>query len=107
MLAVCHTVVTEVDHKTKTIEYSASSPDELALLHFAKFVGMEFLGIDENDNILVKFQGITRKYHLLHVLEFNSTRKRMSVIVKDEDSNILLFTKGADSVIAKRMAKCD
>ena len=43
------------------------------------------------------------------MLEFNSTRKRMSVIVKkliedDEKPKILLLTKGADNVIFERLA---
>lgn len=35
----------------------------------------------------------------MQVIEFNSTRKRMSVIVKDETGRLLLFCKGADNVI--------
>lgn len=37
-----------------------------------------------------------REYKLLNLLEFNSSRKRMSVIVRDEDDDIFLFCKGAD-----------
>lgn len=38
---------------------------------------------------------------LLHVLDFTSERKRMSVIVRDlQNQKILLLTKGADSIIA-------
>ena len=39
-LAICHTVLTE--EKNGEIIYNASSPDELALLNFAKFVGCEY-----------------------------------------------------------------
>jgi phospholipid-translocating ATPase len=35
----------------------------------------------------------------LNVLEFNSARKRMSVIVKDEEGKLFLFTKGADKYV--------
>ncbi|KAH9298166.1 hypothetical protein KI387_029848, partial [Taxus chinensis] len=45
------------------------------------------------------------EYKLLNLLEFNSTRKRMSVIVQDEDGNIFLLCKGADSVIFDRLGK--
>lgn len=38
-------------------------------------------------------------YKLLNVLEFNSDRKRMSVIVKDPNGKIKLMCKGADEVI--------
>lgn len=37
-----------------------------------------------------------RDYNLLNLLEFNSSRKRMSVIVSNEDGEIFLFCKGAD-----------
>jgi magnesium-transporting ATPase (P-type) len=37
-------------------------------------------------------------------MEFNSDRKRMSVIVRDPaDGNIKMFTKGADSIIKARL----
>jgi P-type E1-E2 ATPase len=42
-------------------------------------------------------------YKILHVLEFSSARKRMSVIVEDEDDNIFVFCKGADNVIYERL----
>ncbi|EGR33431.1 phospholipid-translocating p-type flippase family protein, putative, partial [Ichthyophthirius multifiliis] len=105
MLSICHTVITEYDQKTKNNIYNASSPDELALLNFAKFTGFEFIGIDENDNMTIIYKN-QKKYifKLLHVLEFNSTRKRMSIIVQNEQNEILLYTKGADSVIEKRMS---
>jgi phospholipid-translocating ATPase len=46
-----------------------------------------------------------RVYRLLNVLEFNSTRKRMSVIVRDDDGKLLLLSKGADNVMFERLAK--
>lgn len=60
---------------------------------------MEFTGIDETEHMSVQFKGKIKKFKLLHVLEFNSTRKRMSVIVKSENNQIILYTKGADSII--------
>lgn len=40
------------------------------------------------------------RWELLNILEFNSDRKRMSVIVRDPTSGVVrLFCKGADSVI--------
>ena len=45
-------------------------------------------------------------YQLLATLEFNSTRKRMSVIVREPWSgNIKLYCKGADNVILQRLGK--
>lgn len=46
------------------------------------------------------------KYELLATLDFNSTRKRMSVIVREPWSGaIKLYCKGADNVILSRMGK--
>lgn len=40
------------------------------------------------------------KYEKCAVLEFNSVRKRMSVIIKDPQTNqYILYTKGADSTM--------
>jgi len=44
-------------------------------------------------------------YKLLNVCQFNSTRKRMSVIVRAPDGKIILMCKGADSVILERMSQ--
>jgi len=54
MLAVCHSVISEPDpNNINEIIYNASSPDELALLNFAKYCGYNFLGIDEKNIIRV------------------------------------------------------
>ena len=54
--------------------------------------------------MLLFYNNQTYKFKLLHVLEFNSTRKRMSVILKNDSTNeILLLCKGADSVIEERI----
>lgn len=100
---MCHTVI--VDEKKGT--YNAASPDELALINAAKQFGYEFMGIDKDDNMIVNDrisgQG-NKKYRLLNTLEFNSDRKRMSVIVQDNDRGCkVLLCKGADSIIADRL----
>ena len=45
-LALCHTIIVE-----KNGDYSASSPDELAFVNFAKLLGYEFVGIDDDNNM--------------------------------------------------------
>lgn len=45
-----------------------------------------------------------RRYNLLNVIEFDSTRKRMSVIVRSPEGKIFVICKGADSIIEKRLA---
>lgn len=44
-----------------------------------------------------------RKYKLLNLIEFDSTRKRMTVVVKTPEGKILVICKGADSIIEKRL----
>jgi phospholipid-transporting ATPase len=42
---------------------------------------------------------VDARYSLLTVIEFTSTRKRMTVIVRGSDRKIRVMCKGADSVI--------
>lgn len=104
VLSVCHTVI--VEEKNGKIVYNASSPDELALVNGAKYLGYEFKGRDDDDNILIETHNGMQKYQLLNVIEFNSTRKRMTVIVKNlQDNQIRVMCKGADSIIIPRLKK--
>lgn len=49
-----------------------------------------------------------KEYELLNVLEFDSNRKRMSIIVRDVESDqYLLFCKGADSSMFVKASKRD
>ena len=98
ILSVCHTVIAEKSKHSPNpdhLSYNASSPDELALVNAAKFFGYNFKGRDEENNIIVEIRNTQeedlalgdfarREYLLLNVIEFNSTRKRMSVIVRSK-----------------------
>ncbi|KAI8326847.1 hypothetical protein EDC96DRAFT_134720, partial [Choanephora cucurbitarum] len=104
-LALCHTALADRPDSTNRhhIEYKAQSPDESALVASARDLGFVFLGRESNV-LTVEVMGRKKKYDLLNVLEFNSNRKRMSVIVKPHDSDrIVLLCKGADSVIYDRL----
>jgi phospholipid-translocating ATPase len=104
-LALCHTVIAERpdEDNNDIIEYKAQSPDEAALVATARDMGFAFLGRDSN-KLFIKVKGEEKTFILLNVLEFNSTRKRMSVIIKPMDSDrIVLLCKGADSVIYERL----
>eukprot|EP00033_Pygsuia_biforma_P001285 GCRY01001452.1.p1 GENE.GCRY01001452.1~~GCRY01001452.1.p1 ORF type:complete len:1119 (-),score=332.21 GCRY01001452.1:1076-4432(-) len=102
MLAVCHTVIPE---KVKTgLVYEAASPDEGALVDAARNLGFVFSDRGAN-TVTVKALGQERVYEVLNVLEFTSTRKRMSVIVRTPSGQIKLYCKGADSVIYPRLSK--
>jgi phospholipid-transporting ATPase len=45
LLALCHSITVEEDNDEKLV-YNSASPDELALVNFAKFSGWEYKGID-------------------------------------------------------------
>ena len=104
-LALCHTVVTErTPGDPPKIEFKAQSPDEAALVATARDVGFTVLG-HSDDGIIINHLGEEREYTVLNTLEFNSTRKRMSSIIRMPDGKIILFCKGADSVIYARLQK--
>ncbi|KAH9950331.1 phospholipid-translocating P-type ATPase [Amylocystis lapponica] len=106
-LALCHTALISVDPHTNTIEYKAQSPDEAALVQAAADVGFIFRGRDrEILTLQTPFSEQLEKYELLNILEFSSSRRRMSVVVRrldGDDERLFLLTKGADNVIFERL----
>ncbi|ANB12538.1 aminophospholipid-translocating P4-type ATPase DNF1 [Sugiyamaella lignohabitans] len=109
-LALCHSVLTEKSKKYPgRLDFKAQSPDEAALVATARDVGFSFLERTQK-GVILNVQGVEQEYQILNTLEFNSTRKRMSAIVKFksgqdgcEKEKILLICKGADSVIYSRL----
>ena len=49
--------------------------------------------------------GAAYEYQILNVLEFNSTRKRMSTVIRGPDGKLRIFCKGADTVILERLSE--
>jgi phospholipid-transporting ATPase len=94
LLACCHTVIAEEDGGK--LEYKASSPDELALVSAAQLFGLNFIGRDQDNCMELLIHGKPVSVQMLNVIEFNSDRKRMSVVCRMPDDTIKLFTKGAD-----------
>jgi len=97
IMAAAHTVVLEKDDDGKEA-LQAESPDEEALVRGAGDLGVRFRG-RRGTTILVDSFGEERQYELLATIPFNSTRKRMSVIVRTPDGRIMIMCKGADSVL--------
>lgn len=85
------------------INYQASSPDEAALVQAARAQGYTFLSRSNKDVVIDVF-GRQEIHEVLETLEFDSTRKRMSVITRDPQGKIVIFTKGADAMIFARLA---
>lgn len=105
LLAVCHTVIPErSEEDPSVIKFQASSPDEGALVEGARLMGYAFT-TRKPKSIIVNVQGRDTEFQILNVLEFNSTRKRMSTIVRGPDGKLKLYTKGADTVILERLAE--
>lgn len=108
IMSTCHTV-----QKDEKGEYQASSPDEFCFVNFCKKLNIVYEGdtrINGRDlqTRLVRFLQTNKNYDLLEVLEFDSTRKRMSVILRNLSTNkIVLFCKGAESFVFKKCVQGD
>ena len=105
-LALCHSVITErVSEHPPRIDFKAQSPDEAALVATARDMGFALTERTQR-GVVLYVQGQRKEYEVLNILEFNSNRKRMSAIVRmPETGQIVLYCKGADSVIYSRLAK--
>ncbi|KRX06108.1 P-type ATPase, cytoplasmic domain N [Pseudocohnilembus persalinus] len=127
--AICHSVLID----SETNEYQAAYPDELALINFSKYSGYEFQGVDKNNIATIKAHKLNNnnnynnenqlnnkisnqndkinnedliKFKINYTLEFNSDRKRMSVICQNQENNQhILYIKGADNVILSRLSQ--
>jgi magnesium-transporting ATPase (P-type) len=102
VLSLCHTV--QIDNQAKE-RYQASSPDEFSFIKYCIKLGIIYEGEDKdpNSSAMIRkiiFKGQLLNYRILKIFEFDSTRKRMSVIVEDMQTNeIVLFCKGAETSI--------
>ncbi|XP_048107784.1 phospholipid-transporting ATPase IF isoform X3 [Alosa alosa] len=109
-VSLCHTVQISYDQADgfgepfshtngfSQMEYYASSPDEKALVEATKRMGVTFIG-SNGEYMEIKTFGKAERYKLLHVLEFDANRRRMSVILQTPSGEKVLFTKGAESAI--------
>ncbi|XP_056411878.1 phospholipid-transporting ATPase VA isoform X3 [Hyla sarda] len=91
--------ITEDGHEGE-LRYEAESPDEAALVYAARAYHFSLVG-RLSDQVTVELPHLGRlNFELLHTLGFDSTRKRMSVVVRHPITDeIVVYTKGADSVI--------
>lgn len=82
------------------LRYEAESPDEAALVYAARAYKCSLVG-RLPDQVTVELPQLGKlSFELLHTLGFDSTRKRMSVVVRHPlTDEITVYTKGADSVI--------
>uniref|UniRef100_A0A7N8WRU7 Phospholipid-transporting ATPase n=1 Tax=Mastacembelus armatus TaxID=205130 RepID=A0A7N8WRU7_9TELE len=101
-LCLCHTV--QVKEPIEQGQgFIASSPDEVALVKGAMRYGFTFLGLESKTMKILNRNKDVEIYELLHVLNFDPVRRRMSVIVRSKSGDTLLFCKGADTSIFPRV----
>ncbi|XVE68522.1 hypothetical protein DITRI_Ditri09bG0074800 [Diplodiscus trichospermus] len=101
-LAACNTIVPLIvdtpDPTVKLIDYQGESPDEQALVYAAASYG--FMLIERTSgHIVIDIQGERQRFNVLGLHEFDSDRKRMSVILGFPDKSVKVFVKGADTTM--------
>ncbi|KAL7715122.1 Phospholipid-transporting ATPase [Entamoeba marina] len=94
-MAMCNTISINND------KFTSPSPDEEALCKTAKNVGVQLIQRTQQKIKLFLF-GKECEYHILSTFEFNSDRKRMSILLRDENGVISLWSKGADNIMKER-----
>ncbi|DBA00721.1 TPA: hypothetical protein N0F65_001192 [Lagenidium giganteum] len=111
LLTICNTVTPEVEPSGRSfdgemphIRYDASSPDEQALVLAASDLGY-VLKARDGSICHTQILGQEQSFEILNVLEFNSDRKRMSVVCRLPDGSLRLYCKGADDVIFDLLSK--
>ncbi|CAG9766380.1 unnamed protein product [Ceutorhynchus assimilis] len=85
---------------TLEVTYQASSPDEVALVHWTQEVGLTLFRRDKTSMQLKAPDGRLMNYAILQIFPFTSETKRMGIIIKDLTSGeIMFYLKGADVVM--------
>lgn len=106
-ISLCHECL--VDEAEFSNPYSGQSPDEITLLTACMNIGVRYLKQEENIlyiEVIRNHKSKTLKYKKICLFEFDSDRKRNSIIVQDlETEEYILFIKGADNLIIPRLSK--
>ncbi|OHT10805.1 putative phospholipid-transporting ATPase DRS2 [Tritrichomonas foetus] len=100
-MAICNNVIVHKKRNGK-LEYNADSPDEAAFVSFAAKCGVKLIARGLN-SLSVDINGKLVDYEILADLPFSSERKRMSIVVKSGDNPAIIYTKGADNIMAERI----
>lgn len=106
-MALCHECL--IEEKDDETVYIGQSPDEITLVDAAKKIGVKYnkciggiidLEITQGDEVFIA------QYEKICIFEFDSYRKRNSIIVKDlSTQKYYMFIKGADDAIIERSSK--
>ncbi|KAI1827754.1 phospholipid-translocating P-type ATPase [Xylaria intraflava] len=105
-IALCHTCLPETSEDGR-ITFQAASPDEVALVQAAKDMGYLMVNrLAQSIELRIADKSgkpATETYDVLKVIEFSSSRRRMSIVVRMPDGRICVICKGADNVITSRL----
>nr|XP_032512244.1 probable phospholipid-transporting ATPase VD isoform X3 [Danaus plexippus plexippus] len=83
--------------------FEAESPDELALAEAALAYGYELRGRSV-DEVELGIRGELSKLKVVRVQQFDSNRKCMSVALRTPTGQVVLYVKGADSMVLGALA---
>ncbi|XP_042476690.1 phospholipid-transporting ATPase 1-like [Macadamia integrifolia] len=114
-LAACNTVIPILQHrsscarshlheKLEDIDYQGESPDEQALVAAAAAYGYTLIE-RTSGHIVIDVNGEKLRLDVLGLHEFDSVRKRMSVIIRFPNNAVKVLAKGADSSMLGILAK--
>jgi len=106
-LAVCHNVTPTLDEESGTVQFQASSPDEVAIVQWCGLVGLHLIHRDRHTLKLRLAEGNELSYRILKIFPFTSESKRMGIIVRNDNDEIWFFMKGADTVMQKLVVAND
>nr|KJB27655.1 hypothetical protein B456_005G003800 [Gossypium raimondii]KJB27656.1 hypothetical protein B456_005G003800 [Gossypium raimondii]KJB27657.1 hypothetical protein B456_005G003800 [Gossypium raimondii]KJB27658.1 hypothetical protein B456_005G003800 [Gossypium raimondii] len=115
-LAACNTVIPIVSQdassghgssdswgEVKAIDYQGESPDEQALVSAASAY-LYTLHERTSGHIVIDINGDKLRLDVLGLHEFDSVRKRMSVVIRFPDNTVKVLVKGADSTMFSILA---
>uniref|UniRef100_A0A183BHR8 P-type phospholipid transporter n=1 Tax=Globodera pallida TaxID=36090 RepID=A0A183BHR8_GLOPA len=91
-----------IEEPGNVLEYQAQSPDEAALTSAARNFGFVFKSRTPK-SISIEVNGQEEVYEMLHILDFDNVRKRMSVLIRSA-TKTLLYCKGADTMVLDRLS---
>lgn len=75
------------------ILYEGASPDEVALVGACRKYGVVYKGRKDGCYV-ISYLGEDKIFKILRVLDFDATRKRMSIAVTTGNGSVSLFVKG-------------
>lgn len=106
-MALCHECL--IEEKEDGITFIGQSPDEITLLDAAMQIGIKYtkcIGGVIDLEITRDNETLISQYEKISMFEFDSYRKRNSIVVKDLTlQKYFLFIKGADDAIIERSSK--